>query len=131
LVDNLSRQAGGHAWRAGIDVLYNDDTITFPRSIRGSYTFSTLQNFLSARTGMPVYADVWRRDRVADDPNVGVYAQDEWTAGPGLTINGGVRYDLQFLQTIATDANNVSRGWVRLVPIRFAADGDSGGAGCF
>src|SRR5258708_3665537 len=32
VVDNLSHQAGAHALRAGLDVLYNDDTITFPRS---------------------------------------------------------------------------------------------------
>jgi len=108
-VDNLSRQAGGHALRAGIDVLYNDDTITFPRSIRGSYTFSTLQNFLSGTYGNAGFTQTFGAATVSQtNPNVGVYAQDEWTAGPGLTINGGVRYDLQFLQAIATDANNVS-----------------------
>ena len=47
IVDNLSHQAGAHAMRAGVDFLYNDDTITYPRSIRGAYTFSSLANFLS------------------------------------------------------------------------------------
>ena len=47
VVDNLSHQAGAHALRAGVDFLYNDDTITYPRSIRGTYTFSSLANFLS------------------------------------------------------------------------------------
>ncbi len=47
VVNNLSHQAGAHALRAGVDFLYNDDTITFPRSIRGTYTFSSLANFLS------------------------------------------------------------------------------------
>jgi TonB-dependent receptor-like protein len=42
------------------------------------------------------------------NPNVGIYAQDEWQAGGGLTVNAGLRYDLQFLNTIATDTNNVS-----------------------
>jgi hypothetical protein len=42
------------------------------------------------------------------NPNVGLYAQDEWKVGPGLTVNAGLRYDLQFLETIATDRNNVS-----------------------
>jgi outer membrane receptor for Fe3+-dicitrate len=42
------------------------------------------------------------------NPNIGIYGQDEWKAGAGLTINAGVRYDLQFLQTIQTDRNNVS-----------------------
>ena len=42
------------------------------------------------------------------NPNVGVYAQDEWRASSRLTLNLGVRYDLQFLDTINTDTNNVS-----------------------
>jgi len=48
VVNNLSRRAGAHALGAGIDVLYNDDTITFLRTFRGSYTFSSLAR-LSAR----------------------------------------------------------------------------------
>src|SRR5205814_10070720 len=47
VIDNVSHQAGAHALRAGADFLYNDCTITFPRSIRGSYAFSSLANFLS------------------------------------------------------------------------------------
>ena len=40
-------QTGAHAIRAGVDVLHNAATITFPRSIRGSYSFSSLPNFLA------------------------------------------------------------------------------------
>ena len=36
VVDNVSHQAGAHALRVGVDFLLNDDTITYPRSIRGS-----------------------------------------------------------------------------------------------
>jgi hypothetical protein len=107
LVNNLSHQAGAHALRAGVDVVFNDDTITYPRSTRGSYSFSSLANFLTgnysgfAQTfGDPVVSQT--------NPNVGMYAQDEWKAGAGLTLNLGLRYDLQFLQTIDTDTNNVS-----------------------
>ncbi len=42
------------------------------------------------------------------NPNVGFYAQDEWKLSSRLTLNLGLRYDLQFLKTIATDTNNVS-----------------------
>ncbi len=42
------------------------------------------------------------------NPNVGLYAQDEWKASPSVTLNLGLRYDLQFLETINTDTNNVS-----------------------
>ena len=106
-MNNLSHQAGAHALRAGIDVLLNDDTITYPRSARGNYTFSTLADFLAGTYsgftqtfGDPVVSQA--------SPNVGVYVQDEWRVAPGLTLNLGLRYDLQFLQTIRTDRDNVS-----------------------
>ena len=40
--------------------------------------------------------------------NAGVYAQDEWRVATGLTVNLGLRYDLQFLESMDTDRNNVS-----------------------
>jgi len=107
LVDNLAHQAGSHALRAGVDFVFNDDTITYPRSSRGSYTFSSLANFLagnyngfSQTFGDPVVSQT--------NPAIGVYGQDEWKARSNLTLNLGLRYDVQFLQTINTDTNNVS-----------------------
>ncbi len=45
--DSLSVQSGAHAIRVGADFLYNDDALTYPRTIRGSYVFSSLANFLA------------------------------------------------------------------------------------
>jgi hypothetical protein len=42
------------------------------------------------------------------NPNIGFYGQDEWKIGSRFTLNLGLRYDLQYLKTIATDTNNVS-----------------------
>jgi hypothetical protein len=107
LVDNLSHQAGAHALRAGVDFLFNDDTITYPRSVRGSYTFASMATFLTGNYsgftqtfGNPVVSQT--------NPNLGMYAQDEWHVGNELTLNLGLRYDLQFLEPINTDTNNVS-----------------------
>ena len=109
IVDNLSYQAGAHAIRAGVDYLYNDDTITFPRSFRGSYSFSSLANFLSGTYNNSGFTQTFNNSVVAQtNPNAGFYAQDEWKATPRLTLNFGVRYDLQFLKTIVTDTNNVA-----------------------
>jgi hypothetical protein len=109
LVDNLSYQAGAHALRAGVDFLYNDDRITFPRSVRGAYTFSLLTNFLVGVYNNAGFTQTFGETVVSQtNANVGLYVQDEWRATPSLTVNAGLRYDLQFLQTIDTDTNNVS-----------------------
>jgi hypothetical protein len=109
VVDTLSHQAGAHALRAGVDFLYNSDTITYPRSYRGSYTFSSLANFLTGTYSNAGFTQTFGTSVVSQtNPNLGFYAQDEWKASPRLTLNAGLRYDLQFLDTINTDTNNVS-----------------------
>ena len=109
VVNNLSHQAGAHAVRAGVDFLYNDDRITFPRARRGSYTFSSLANFLAGVYNNGGFTQTFGASEVSQtNPNLGVYLQDEWKLTPRITLNLGLRYDLQFLETINTDTNNVS-----------------------
>jgi hypothetical protein len=109
LVNNLSHQSGSHAIRVGADFIYNDDTITFPRSVRGAYTFSSLGNFLSGAYNNLGFTQTFGQSVVAQtNPNAGFYAQDEWKPTDSLTVNAGLRYDLQWLETIDLDANNVS-----------------------
>jgi hypothetical protein len=109
VVNNLTHQAGAHALRVGVDFLYNDDKITFPRAARGTYTFSSLANFLAGTYNNAGFTQTFGETQVLQtNANLGVYAQDEWRATPSLTLNLGLRYDLQFLQTIDTDTNNVS-----------------------
>ena len=109
LVNNISHQAGSHAVRAGVDFIYNDDAIVYPRSIRGSYAFSSLANFAAGTYNASGFTQTFGDSEVSQtNPNIGIYVQDEWKASPSLTVNGGLRYDLQFLETIDTDTNNVS-----------------------
>jgi hypothetical protein len=109
LVDNFSHQAGAHALRAGFDVLYNDDAITFPRASRGAYQFSSLANFLAGAYNNAGFTQTFGATEVPQtNPNLGVYVQDEWKPGASVTVNAGLRYDLQFLRTIATDTDNLS-----------------------
>ena len=106
-VSNVARRAGAHALRAGVDFQLNDDTITFPRTFRGGYTFSSLASFLTGNYSG--FAQTFGDPAIHQtNPNVGFHAQDEWRVGSRLTLNGGVRYDLQFLDTVNTDTNNVS-----------------------
>lgn len=109
VVNNLSHQAGAHAFRVGVDFLYNDDRITYPRSVRGSYGFSSLANFLSGVYNNAGFTQTFGASEVSQtNPNVGLYLQDEWKVGARVTLNLGMRYDLQFLETISADTNNVS-----------------------
>jgi hypothetical protein len=109
VVNNLSHHAGAHALRAGIDVVYNDDTITFPRAARGTYAFSSLANFLTGTYNASGFTQTFGETAVSQtNPNIGLYVQDEWKANDSLTVNAGLRYDLQRLETIDTDRNNVS-----------------------
>jgi len=109
LVDNLSHEAGSHALRVGADAIWNRDSITFPRAARGAYTFSSLDRFLAGEYNNAGFTQAFGASSVAQkNPNLGVYAQDEWKIVPSFTLNAGLRYDLQLLDTIRTDTNNVA-----------------------
>jgi hypothetical protein len=109
IVDNLVMQRGAHTFKTGVDFLYNDDTITYPQSLRGSYSFSSLASFLSGTYNSQGYTQNFGLPTVQqNNPNIGFYGQDEWKLSSTLTLNAGVRYDLEWLQTINSDKNNVS-----------------------
>ncbi len=131
IADNLSHRKGAHALRTGVDFLYNDLTITYPQSARGSYSFSSLANFQRGIYNNSGFTQSFGNPVVGQtNPNVGFYVQDEWQALPRLTLNAGIRYDLQFMKTIATDRNNVSPrlgfAWSPLASRRMVVRGSFG-----
>jgi hypothetical protein len=109
VVNTISHQAGAHALRAGVDFIHNDDRITYPRSARGAYTFSSLSNFLAGIYNTSGFSQTFGETTVSQrNPNLGVFVQDEWRASSSLTVNAGLRYDLQRLDSIETDTDNLS-----------------------
>jgi carboxypeptidase family protein len=108
IIDTLTLQRGAHLVKAGADVLYNRIAILFPGALQGSYTFTTLANF--QRGVYQQYQQAFGEPSVAQrNPNLGLFAQDEWRLRPDLTVNGGVRYDLQWLpDPVRLDRDNVS-----------------------
>lgn len=109
IVDNLVMQRGAHTFKTGVDFLYNNDTITYPQSLRGSYSFSSLATFLTGAYNSQGFTQNFGTPTVTqNNPNLGFYVQDEWKLSHSFTVNAGVRYDLEWLQTINTDPNNVS-----------------------
>ena len=118
VTSNVAHQRGSHAIRFGLDVIHNHDEIEFPRSVRGSYTFSSLGNFLAGTYNNSGFTQTFGATEVTqNNPNVGVYVQDEWKLAPRFTVNLGLRYDVQSLQTIQTDRNNLApRIGIAVVP---------------
>lgn len=109
IVNSLSHQTGAHALRGGVDFLYNDSAITFPRAARGSYTFSSLSNFLTGVYNNGGFAQTFGTPVISlGNPNLAAYAQDEWKANRRLIVNAGLRYDLQFLTGVNLDADNLA-----------------------
>ena len=107
-VDTVTVQHGTHLVKTGVDLLYNRVNITYPGALQGSYTFTSLANFQRG-----VYSQFQQAFGVPSllqsNPNLALFAQDEWRPRADLTIDAGLRYDLQWLpQPINLDANNVS-----------------------
>jgi hypothetical protein len=106
VVDNVSTQRGAHSLKVGANFLLDRVNITFPGALQGVYTFSSLANFQAGRyaTFQQAFGET---SQFQSNPNVGVFAQDEWKPRRDLTVNLGLRYDAQVLpDPIETDANN-------------------------
>jgi TonB-dependent receptor-like protein len=106
--DNFTTERGAHSLKVGASFLYNRVNITFPGALPGAYTFSSLADF-QAGIYVTFQQAFGEPNQFQSNPNTGFFAQDEWRVRPDLTINAGVRYDLQSLpDPIQTDAGNVS-----------------------
>ncbi|HEY7910731.1 MAG TPA: TonB-dependent receptor [Blastocatellia bacterium] len=118
IVDNVSTLRGAHSLKAGADFLYNRVNIFFPGALQGVYTFSpsgatpplppvsALSNFLAGAYSSFQQA-FGEPSQFQSNPNIGLYVQDEWRPRSDLTINAGLRYDLQKLpDPINTDRDN-------------------------
>ena len=107
-VNNISTQRGAHTLKVGGGFLYNRVNIFFPGALEGVYQFTSLNNFLSGNY-LSYQQAFGTPDQLQSNPNLGVFVQDEWRVRRDLTINAGLRYDLQFLpDPIQTDTNNVA-----------------------
>lgn len=108
LTDTLTLQRGSHLVKAGVDLLSNRIAIVFPGALQGSYTFSSLSAFERGVYSQyqQAFGDAALTQR---NPNLGVFAEDEWRLRPDFTVNAGIRYDLQWLpDPIQLDADNLS-----------------------
>ncbi|HLG54157.1 MAG TPA: TonB-dependent receptor [Vicinamibacterales bacterium] len=93
-------RTGDHTIKAGANVkVFRSDSV-FDANVRGTFTFLSMQQFLS---GQPTSFTQFRGDTRLDRPNTlsGFYIQDDWRPRPDLTVNAGLRYDYESAKTLA------------------------------
>ena len=105
ILDTFSFDYSNHSLKIGGELLLDRVNITFPGAIQGSYSFSSLPNFLLGRytTFQQAFGAT---SQFQSNPNFGFFVQDELRVSKQLTINAGLRYDAQFLPSIRMDGNN-------------------------
>src|SRR6266700_883889 len=105
--DTVSWTRGRHNFTFGMDILHDSILNFFPGNFSGSYTFASLEDFGRSLQGLPVtaagnsFTEAYpgaNTTGATTHPNLLQYAgfiQDDWRLGKGLTLNVGVRYDVE------------------------------------
>ncbi len=109
--DTLSLLRGRHALKFGGDVLPNWISLFTSLNFSGSFRFPSLESFGRSLAGAPPASPDQRRYTQAfsgngthgslvhpDFTDYAGFFQDEWRLRPRLTLNLGVRYDLQVIR---------------------------------
>ncbi|MGE0040808.1 MAG: TonB-dependent receptor [Vicinamibacterales bacterium] len=111
LIDSFQHERGAHAWKTGVEVRHTLVDSSAYRPIRGALTFNGTQNGVIDPTvpgnapvaaladfllGQPALATIssanpTRRFRTTA---FSAYVQDDWQASDRLTLNTGLRYEL-------------------------------------
>lgn len=116
--DAVSKTLGNHLFKAGVQVNYIRAHSVFPSYFAGQWNYSTIANFV-ADNPYRFQQSFGNPEIRLPDTLLGFYAEDSWKALPRLTLNLGVRYDLDlqpqgFNQNASDPIQNVlSKGMPR------------------
>ena len=103
VADTLTYIRGAHKMKAGADIQFDRILNFFPGNFSGSYTFNSLASF---QRGTPDgtgerYVQAFAGDGTSgptthpDIHEYSAFVQDEWRATRSVTVNAGLRYDIQ------------------------------------
>ena len=107
--DTLHHDVGAHAVKLGEDVLVDRIRFYFAQNFSGSYDFGSLESFGRNLSGQPRPLPVddytqafsgFGEHGVVTHPNftsVASFVEDQWRIRSNLTLNLGLRYDLQII----------------------------------
>jgi hypothetical protein len=158
-VDTIALVRGHHAFKFGADVMLDRITFRHSETFAGTYRFNRLESFGRSLAGVPapIQGESYQQSFAGDGSNESVthpnilslagFVQDEWRTQPRLTLNLGLRYDLQLTphpsvrnpaalaagldtSTLPTDADNIAPrvgfAWMPLRTQRFVLRGGYG-----
>jgi hypothetical protein len=97
-VDHLSILRGKHAFKAGVEFLHVSGTVYVTTNAKGSIRFASLPAFAAGNTSGagsgPDRIFVGDPGRNLHNELYAGFLQDDWRIHPRITINAGVRYEL-------------------------------------
>ncbi|HYG97612.1 MAG TPA: hypothetical protein VD837_00665 [Terriglobales bacterium] len=122
--DTLSYVRGRHTLKVGGDAVVDKILNFFPGNFSGAYTFNSLEDFGASLNGVATstattYAQAFAGTGTSgprtnpDMLQASWFIQDDWRAHKNLTINLGLRYDIQSIkQPSVTNFTALSAGYV-------------------
>jgi hypothetical protein len=131
LADTVTWVRGPHVVKAGLDLQFDAIENFFPGFFSGSYEFNSLADF--HRGEAAVYQQSFAGPGTTGPrsrPDVRDYSgfvQHEWRPRPGMTLNGGLRYDLMTIRGPAARNPDPDLAAAGIDTSRFRPDTDNWG----
>ena len=124
--DALTHTRGTHTFKTGFDVRKIQDNTFLATNANGFFTFASLNAFLNAQPSFwtQLFGPAYRGYRTG---LYGFFFQDDWRVRPTLTVNLGIRFDVQGNMS---EVNNLSSDLDPTTPGNIGAAG-SGPLGIF